>query len=218
MRWINFLFIVCFALSCSKNNPIKPVLGDGTAVIDCLLSNEETAKVTRITETTRAHVWIYNSIGSLVTDKELTMNGKRATGTVKIKSGIGYKIDLNGFDRFDFVTYYGSTSNVTIEAGKTTNVQITLYKETLEKILFASDRDGNLLIYVMDEDGSNQTRLTNNSYGDYTTFWSPDGSQIVFNSDRDGNNEIYVMDADGSNQTNLTNNPAGDHFPSWSPF
>ena len=30
------------------------------------------------------------------------------------------------------------------------------------KIAFSSDRDGNYEIYVMNADGSNQTRLTNN--------------------------------------------------------
>ena len=83
------------------------------------------------------------------------------------------------------------------------------------KIAFTTDRDGNEEIYVMDADGSNPTRLTNNSADDGQPAWSPDGSQIAFGSFRDGNPEIYVMDADGSNQTNLTNNPASDRTPAW---
>ena len=68
------------------------------------------------------------------------------------------------------------------------------------KIIFASDRDGNKEIYVMDADGSNATRLTNNSTREYYPSWSPDGSKIAFVSDRDGgtdaSKEIYVMDTD----------------------
>ena len=85
------------------------------------------------------------------------------------------------------------------------------------KIAFASDRDGNWEIYVMNADGSNQTRLTNNSAVDRQPTWSPDGTMIVFYSDRDGTCEIYGMNADGTGQTRLTNNTVADWDPSWSP-
>jgi len=41
------------------------------------------------------------------------------------------------------------------------------------RIVFVSDRDGNNEIYVMDADGSNQQRLTNNPAGDSFPSWSP---------------------------------------------
>jgi hypothetical protein len=72
-------------------------------------------------------------------------------------------------------------------------------------------------IYVMNSDGSNRTRLTNNSELDQQPAWSPDGTRLAFVSFRDGNGEIYVMNADGSGQTNLTNNPVEDYAPAWSP-
>ncbi len=87
-----------------------------------------------------------------------------------------------------------------------------------EKITFHSQRDGNREIYSMDPDGSNQTRLTNNTFTDGEPTWSPGGSRIAFNTNRDANTEIYVMDADGSNQTNLTNAPGSvESEPAWSP-
>lgn len=85
------------------------------------------------------------------------------------------------------------------------------------KIAFASDRDGNDEIYVMNADGSNQHRLTDNPTRDWDPAWSPDGMKIAFVSYRDGNAEIYVMNADGSNQHRLTNSPTWDWFPAWSP-
>ena len=54
------------------------------------------------------------------------------------------------------------------------------------QIAFISDRDGNYEIYVMDNDGNNQRRLTNNPNFDISPSWSPDGKRIVFMSDRDG--------------------------------
>ncbi|HEC45091.1 MAG TPA: DUF5050 domain-containing protein, partial [Bacteroides sp.] len=93
----------------------------------------------------------------------------------------------------------------------------TITESTDETIAFQSNKDGNAEIYVMNPDGSNKTRLTNNSAADSHPSWSPDGTKIAFYSVRDGNEEIYVMNPDGSNQTRLTNNPSYDRSPDWSP-
>jgi Tol biopolymer transport system component len=86
------------------------------------------------------------------------------------------------------------------------------------KIAFDTNRDGNQEIYTMNADGSNPTRLTNNTAIDQTPAWSPDGTKIAFVSNRDGNDEIYTMNADGTGiVTRLTNNPAPDGQPAWSP-
>ena len=58
------------------------------------------------------------------------------------------------------------------------------------QIVFVSDRDGNWELYVMDVDGQNQRRLTNDTADDFSPAWSPDGRKIAFTSGRDGNDEI----------------------------
>ena len=102
-----------------------------------------------------------------------------------------------------------------------------------KRIVFSSNRDGHVIdgiptyaIYVIDADGKNQQRLTNNRSNDWSPSWSPDGKRIVFSARREGHfrndllgitDEIYVMDADGGNQQRLTNNRSNDWSPSWSP-
>lgn len=66
----------------------------------------------------------------------------------------------------------------------------------------ANDRE----VYVMNADGSNQTRLTRSVGRDEAPNWTHD-NRIVFESARDGNTEIFIMNADGSNQTQLTFTP-----------
>jgi len=89
------------------------------------------------------------------------------------------------------------------------------------RIVFTSNRDGSAQIYLMNTDGTNQTRLTNNQTNDEFPRWSPNNSRIVFQSDRDhpfsGAFDIYAMNADGSSQTRLTGDANDDSVPVWSP-
>jgi Tol biopolymer transport system component len=84
-------------------------------------------------------------------------------------------------------------------------------------IAFTSLRDGNLEIYTMNADGSNQTRLTNDDSADIFPAWSPDASQVAFQSNRDGLYDIYAVNADGTGLTQLTNTHADSETPAWSP-
>ena len=72
-------------------------------------------------------------------------------------------------------------------------------------------------LYVINADGTDQIRLTDNFANDNSPEWSPDGTKIVFVSDRDLLAGIYVMNADGTGQINLTPNAAQNFAPAWSP-
>jgi Tol biopolymer transport system component len=64
-------------------------------------------------------------------------------------------------------------------------------------------------IWVVNADGSNQTRLTDSPVGNFSSIFSPDSAKIAFISFRDNGSDIYVMNADGSNPVRLTNTAAG---------
>jgi Tol biopolymer transport system component len=83
------------------------------------------------------------------------------------------------------------------------------------KIAFWSTRDGgaNPEIYSMAVNGTNLTRLTNNSAEDKEPAWSPDSQHIAYFSRGGGRNGIYVMDANGANDHRVSDG----FLPSWSP-
>jgi Tol biopolymer transport system component len=108
--------------------------------------------------------------------------------------------------------------------GPAFNVEVVAARAN-SKIVFSSNRDGlgTDEIYLMNPDGSGQSRLTNNSWPDGDAAISPDGTKIVLVSERSGDahSEIYLMNADGTGQTRLTFDPALGHGsksePVWSP-
>lgn len=90
-------------------------------------------------------------------------------------------------------------------------------------IAFQSNREGNNEIYVMNPDGSDQIRLTEDPADDQRPDISPNGKQIVFSSRRvtetnpTGDFELFVMNADGNEITQLTFNSGVDSWARWSP-
>ena len=93
------------------------------------------------------------------------------------------------------------------------------------QIAFYSDRDGNLEIYIMNADGSQVTRLTNDPAFDDSPALSPDGARIAFLTGRhdpaprlpDLKYELYLVNSDGSALRRLTTTEAAEGHPAWSP-
>ncbi|UCG62066.1 MAG: PD40 domain-containing protein [Candidatus Zixiibacteriota bacterium] len=82
------------------------------------------------------------------------------------------------------------------------------------KIVFKSNRDGNLEIYTMNADGTEQTNVTNYAGPDEAPCWSPGGQKIAFISNRDDEWGLYIQNADGTGLTCLV--PEGEFLP-WYP-
>jgi Tol biopolymer transport system component len=78
-------------------------------------------------------------------------------------------------------------------------------------------------IYVMDADGSNVLRLTDDPGGEFFPAWSSQGVIAYWHgatSGEDGgpsNSEIYTIPATGGIPTRLTHNGTPDIEPTWSP-
>lgn len=101
------------------------------------------------------------------------------------------------------------------------------------KISFVGETEGQLDIWTMDLDGSNQMNVTNDAavdfYSDYMsepptlTASGPAGTshsqegRLIFNSNRDGPWQLYSITESGTDLVRLTNYPADDEMPRWRP-
>jgi TolB protein len=86
-----------------------------------------------------------------------------------------------------------------------------------DKILFVSDINGNLDIFVMNADGTGIQQLTEDESSDFDPKFSPDGKRIAFTSLRKGYANIYLMNLDGLTITQVTSGKYMDFVGSWSP-
>ncbi len=93
------------------------------------------------------------------------------------------------------------------------------YSPDGRRIVFTSQRDGDLEIYVMDADGTNQRRLTYGAGYDGGPFFSPDGKAILYRGDRRSddkmNLQLRTIHADGTNDRAITDNPIFNWCPFW---
>lgn len=87
-----------------------------------------------------------------------------------------------------------------------------------QRIVFGSDRaDGQRDLYVVNEDGSGERRLTfdGDDYFERGASWAPDGSRIAYAARKDGNFDIYTVDANGGDRRRITTDPQRDDYPEW---
>jgi len=116
--------------------------------------------------------------------------------------------------KFPIIKAEKIVETATTDVVEMTSLQNESGQSAFSKIAFVSNLDGdNNDIYIMNSDGSNKEKLTNNaSIGEFC--FSQDGIKIAY---RDENPEIYIMNSDGSNKERLTNNEYKDVFPRFSP-
>ena len=84
-------------------------------------------------------------------------------------------------------------------------------------VAFQSRRDGNAEIYLMNADGSDQTRVTTDLASDVEPDLSPNGRYVAFTSTRSGNADIWLLDLQSGELANLTNTTATEGWARWSP-
>jgi len=84
------------------------------------------------------------------------------------------------------------------------------------RIVYSSNVGGNWDLWIINEDGTGQRRLTDGPSTDFQHTVSPDGRYVVFSSDRANDVSLWKMEIDGGNATQFTSG-ALSFEPDWSP-
>jgi len=96
--------------------------------------------------------------------------------------------------------------------------EIADYKALLAKGLVRPNR---LDLWIMDADGSNKVRLTNNGAANFCPFFHPSGKKVIFSSNLSEpgsrNFDLYMIDIDATNLEQVTFEESFDGFPMFSP-
>ena len=112
------------------------------------------------------------------------------------------------------------TITLTDKRGGTATVQVQVREAPPvdgTRLLFASDREGNLELYSSNGDGSDLVRLTTTDANEQDPVFFPDGSRIVFASDESGTFNLFMANADGTDRTQLTFYDLGPNFGAVTP-
>jgi TolB protein len=100
----------------------------------------------------------------------------------------------------------------------TTPQEVARYRALLERNLIGS---APLDIWIMDADGSNKQRVTDNGAANFAPFMHPDGQRIIFSSNmadpRGRVFNLFIVNIDGTGLEQVTTYPAFDGFPMFSP-
>lgn len=106
-----------------------------------------------------------------------------------------------------------------------------------KKMVYTSDKDGDIELYVMDLKSGKEKRITKTKGYDGGAWFSPDGKKLIWRASRPGtaaeikeyddllaeqlvaptNMEVWVADADGSNARQVTNYGQANWAPAFMP-
>ena len=184
---------------------------------DVFVANEDGSDLVRLTDTegydaeatlSRDGEWI---VFTSVREGDLDIYTMRADGT-----DVTRLTDEVGYDGGPFFSNDGS--KIVYRAHHPgTDEAIVDYQRLLGQGLI---RPTTLDLRIMDADGSNKRKLTNNGAANFGPYFFPNGERVIFSSNMDDPEgrefDLYAIDVDGSNLERITYTGDFDGFPMFS--
>lgn len=181
---------------------------------DIFVANPDGSGLRQLTDT-----WRYDAEATISRDGRKIVFTSLRDGDLDIYvmdadgSNVKRLTDALGYDGGPFFSYDG-TKIVYRAYHPESQEEKQDYLALLEDDLIRPTR---LDIYVMDADGSNKQRLTDNNAANFAPYFFPSGERVIFASnmhDPGGRNfDLYAVGTDGSGLERITHHPEFDAFP-----
>jgi TolB protein len=128
-----------------------------------------------------------------------------------------FTVDADGVGREPFLELQAgyAPGDDTFYHGARANLFVDPWSPGGTILAFASERTGNREVYVIHEDGSGLTNVTNDPATDRFDGWSPSGDWIAFESDRNGPWHIFAVNPDRGELWQVTDGSANDWNAIW---
>jgi Tol biopolymer transport system component len=167
------------------------------------------------------HLWKFSlggGMGEQLSAIEATRDHELTSSRVKGPLAWVRKMSENSLWRMPVSAHTGSPKMLTNSAA----VDVDAEWSRVGRMVFRSDRSGDLELWIAKADGSEAwqaTHLRGPFVGD--AHWAPDGRRIAFTSQVAGNPEIYVIQCEPDKTScdtprQMTHSPASDANPTWS--
>jgi len=183
--------------------------------------------------------WVSNTQGLIFAASDQESGDSNQLWYVSYPAGEAHRItnDLNNYNGVSITS--DSRRLVTLQAEITSNIwlasngdlnrttQLTIGSGRVDghdglawipdgQLVYSSQANGEMDLWVMKADGSSQRQLTSNSRNNHYPAVTLDGKYIVFTSDRAGTSNIWRVNIDGSDPRQLTSG-SGETSPHSSP-
>ena len=181
---------------------------------DIFIADADGGNVRQLTDT-----WRYDAEATIARDGSRIVFTSVRNGDLDI-----YVMDADGSNVTQLTNEIGYDGGPFFSYDGTKIVYRAYYPETEEeKQDYLSLLEQNLIrptrldIFVMDADGSNRRRLTDNGAANFAPYFFPSGDRVIFASNMHepgGRNfDLYAIDIDGTNLERITYHSEFDSFP-----
>jgi len=184
-------------------NVMGDVAGAGSRVIDC----DPDAGARRTLFWSDGLLWTTSSLS------DVTLTDVLAPGRLMFSQ----RLRRQNLREISLGAGAGGPGERLLAAGSAIDRQPT-YSPDGKKILFSSNRGGNLDLWTIDRADGAIRPVTDDPANDWDPAWTPDGKHVVWGSERGtGHLEIWIANADGSGARQVTHDGTSAQNPSATP-